>query len=122
MADDADALAAEAAEAADDRRVLAMLAIAGERHEIGDQRGDVIEAMRPLRMPRHLRLLPGRQSGIEFLERLRRLALDAADFLADRVAVAVQRAQFVDLGLELGHRLFEVEIAAHRLGEPAPKR
>ena len=25
----------------------------------------------------------------------------------------LQRAQFVDLGLELGHRLFEIEIATH---------
>jgi hypothetical protein len=29
----------------------------------------------------------------------------------------VQRAQLVDLGLELGHRFFEIEIAAHRLGQ-----
>ncbi len=68
--------------------------------------------MRPLRMPRHLRLLPGRQLGIEFLERLRRLALDAVDLFADGdgVAAGLQRAHFFDLGLKLGHRLFEVEI------------
>src|SRR4029077_2733469 len=114
VADDADALAAEAAEAADDGRVLTVLAVAGERHEVLDQGGDVIEAMRPLRMPRHLRLLPRRQARIELLERLRRLAFDAADFLGDGVAVAVERAQLLDLGLELGHRFFEVEIATHR--------
>jgi hypothetical protein len=54
LTDDAHALAAEAAEPADDRRVLAEGAIAGQRNEIGDELGDVIEAMRPLRMPRPL--------------------------------------------------------------------
>ena len=115
MADDTDAVAAEAAEPSDDRGVLAVLAIAGEGDEIGDQRCDVIEAMRPLRMPRDLRLLPGRQSAVEFLERLGCLAFDAVDLFADRdrIALGLQRAQFLDLGLELGHRFFEIEIRAH---------
>ena len=38
LADHADALAAEAAEAADQRLVLAELAVAGQRREFGDQR------------------------------------------------------------------------------------
>ena len=116
MADDAEALAAEAAEAADDRLVVAELAVAGERHEVGDQRGDVVEAVRPLGMARHLRLLPGRELGIELLERLRGLGLEAGNLLADgdRVLAGLERAQLLDLGLELGHRLFEVEVAAHQ--------
>jgi len=40
VADDADALAAEAAEAADDGRVVAEFAVAGERDEAGNQAGD----------------------------------------------------------------------------------
>ena len=118
MADDADALAAEAAEAADDGLVVAEFAVAGERNEIGDQAGDIVEAMRPLRMARHLRLLPGRQVGIELLERQRRLHLEPADLVADRdrgIALA-HGAQFLDLGLQFGHRLFEIEIAAHGSG------
>ena len=75
---------------------------------------DIVEAMRPLRMARDLRLLPRRQPGIELLERDRSLALDAVDFLADGVAVGMQRAQLVDLGLELGHRFFEIEVRTHR--------
>ena len=115
MADDADALAAEAAEAADDGRIVAEFAVAGERDEIADQAGDIVEAMRPLRMARHLRLLPGRQVGIELLERERRLHLEAIDFVADRDGAAGLRhgAQLLDLGLQFGHRLFEIEIAAH---------
>ena len=54
----ADALAAEAAEAADDGVVVAELAVAGERRELGDQRADVVETVRPLRMARDLGLLP----------------------------------------------------------------
>ena len=101
MTDDADALAAETTEAADDRFILAVLAVAGERHEIGDQRRDVVEAMRPLRVARHLRFLPRRQFAVELLERLRGLAFDAGDLFAAcyGIAVGLQRAQFLDLGL-----------------------
>src|SRR5216683_340724 len=53
VADHAYALAAKAAEAADNRRVLAELAVARERLEIGEQLGDIVEAMRALRMARH---------------------------------------------------------------------
>jgi len=62
VADDADAVAAETAEAADDRRVVAVFAVAGERHEVSDQAGDGVEAMRALRMTRDLCLLPGVKS------------------------------------------------------------
>ena len=75
--DDAQALPAETAETADDRLVVAEFPVAGERHEIGDQRGDVVEAMRPLRMPCHLGFLPGGELGVEFVERLRGLGLEA---------------------------------------------
>ena len=49
LAHHADRLAAEAAEAADDGLVLAELAVAGERRELGDQPGAVVDEMRPLR-------------------------------------------------------------------------
>ncbi len=118
MADDADALAAEAAEAADDGGVLAEFAVAGERGETLDQAGDVVEAVRPLRMARHLRLLPGREVGIELLERDRRLHLEPADLLADgdRLVALAHGAQFLDLGLQFGHGFFEIQIGAHVSG------
>jgi hypothetical protein len=47
-----DAAAAEAADAADDDGVLAKGPVASERHELGDQPGDAVGAMRPLRVTR----------------------------------------------------------------------
>ena len=115
MAEQADAFAAEAAEAADDGVVVAELAVARERHEIGDQLGDVVQAVRPLRVAGDLRLLPGGEVGVELLERRRRLGLQAGDLVADghRVAGFAHGAQFLDLGLQFGHRFLEIEVAAH---------
>ena len=56
-----DAAAAKPADAADHRRILGEGAVAGERHELVDQPGDVVEAVRPLGMARDLHLLPRRQ-------------------------------------------------------------
>src|SRR5205085_2393721 len=58
LPDDANALPLEAAEAADDRRVVTELAVAGERREVVYQLRNVIETMRARRPTRHLRLLP----------------------------------------------------------------
>src|SRR6476646_5946643 len=86
LADHADALAAEAAEATHQRCVLAELAIARERREFGDQSIDKIGEVRPLRMARHQRFLPWRQIGVEIVQRLRRLLLDPRNLLADIAA------------------------------------
>src|SRR5579885_3233630 len=77
---------------------------------------------KPPTMARNLGFLPGRERGIQLLQRQRRLGFDAVDFLADgdRIAASLQRAQLLDLGLEFGHRLFEIEIGTHRYGQPAP--
>ena len=69
--------------------------------------------MRPLRMTRDLRFLPRRQVGVEVFQRLRRLVLDARNLLADVAAAGSERAQFIDLGIELGDGLFKIEITAH---------
>ena len=116
LADHADALAAKAAEAAHQRRVLAEFAIACERREFGDQRIDEIGEMRALRMARYQRLLPRRQIGVEIVQCLRRLLLDPRNLFADVAAGCRQRAQFIDLGVEFGDGLFEIEIRAHVIG------
>src|SRR5215212_6189436 len=70
---------------------------------------------KPLRMAGDLRLLPRRQLGIEVAQRLRGLGFKPADIVGyiGCVARGLHRAQFLDLGLKLGHRLFKVEIGAH---------
>ena len=115
VSDHADALAAEAAEAADNRFIFAELAVARERHEILDQCADEIETMRPLRMARHLRLLPRRHRGVEIPQRLHRLGFEPADFLLDLhlVAAGLNGAKLLDLGIEFGDRFFKVEVTAH---------
>ena len=117
LADDANALAAEPAEAADDRLVLAKFPVAGERREIGNEAGDIVDAMRTLRMARDLRLLPRRKVRVELAQRVGRLAFDARDLFADLHAAGrlFERAQLLDLGFEFGNRLFKIEIGAHQI-------
>ncbi len=116
LAEHADAFAAEPAETGDQRFVFAEFAVAGQRREIGDQPLNVIDAVRPLRMARHLGLLPGRQRRIELAERLQRLLLDLGDLFADVAAGICQGTQLVDLGIEFRDGLFKIEVAAHRIG------
>jgi len=113
LADHADTLAAEATEPAHQRFVLTELAVARKRCEFGDQRVDEIDQMRALRMPRHQGLLPRRQIGVEIAQRLRGLVLDPRNLFPDVAAGRRQRAQFIDLGIEFGNGLFEIEITAH---------
>ncbi len=115
VANDAHALAAESSEAADDRGIVPELAVARERNEIRDQPGNVIEAVRALRMTRHLSFLPGRKICIQFLQSLRGFHFKVADLFADRDGVSglTHCAQFLDLGLQFGHWFFKVEITSH---------
>ncbi len=101
---------AKAADAADDRRILGECAVAGERHEIGDQSADVVEAMRPFGMPGHLNLLPRRQARIGLAQQPVGAALQPADLVGD-VEFAGRRkpAQLLDLAFELGDRPLEIE-------------
>jgi hypothetical protein len=115
LAEDANRAAAEPAEAADDRGILAEQAVARQRREVRDQRLHVVAEVRPLRMARDLRLLPRREAGIEIGERLLRLGFEARQFLADRdrVPLRCDVPQLLDLRFELGDGLFEVEVATH---------
>ena len=78
----ADRTAAKPAETADDRGVLAKLPVARQGREIAHESLDIIAKMRPLRMPRDLRLLPGRQIGIKIGKRLLGLGFEPGQFLA----------------------------------------
>src|SRR4051812_18097988 len=116
VADDANAVAAKAAKTTDNGLVIAEFAVAGERHEIGDQGADIVEAARALGMPGDLGFLPRGERRVEVLQRLCGLGLEPPDLLAQRsrAVAGLDRAQFLNLGLDLGQRFFKVEIAAHR--------
>ena len=112
VADDHDRPPLQPADAADDRRVLAELAVAGEGHEVVDQPGDIILEMRPLGVARDDRLLPRRQSRID----VGQLALGA---LGQPVGFGPRLgrplgAEVGDAGFELGDGLFEFEEGDHR--------
>ena len=103
-------LAVEAREAADDRRVVGVAAVAVQLAEVAEQAVDVVERVRPLRMARDLRDLPRRELAVDLLGELLALLLQPADLVGDvdrRVLVDV--AQLVDLRLQLGDRLLEIE-------------
>ena len=114
VADQHDPSPAEAAEPADDRLVLAEIAVAGERHEILDQAGDIILEMRPLGMAGDLGLLPRRQLGIGVAQQPVRALLEPADLGLDiGFARRGGLAQLGDSRLQLRDRLFEVEKGGH---------
>jgi hypothetical protein len=78
--------------------------------EIGEQRADVVERIRTLRMARDLRDLPRRQLRVDLLRERLALLLQARDLLGDvDRRVILHEAQLVDPGLQLGDRLLEIE-------------
>ena len=115
LADHRDGPAAQAPEAGDDRLVVAELAVAGKRREIVDDGLHIGHEMRPVRMPGDLRLLPGRQLGIDLRERLAGLGFEALDLLADGdgIPALAHGAELLDLALEIGDGLLEFQKGAH---------
>src|SRR3546814_20526882 len=67
--------AAKGREAAEDRLIVAKGAIARQRQEIVEQPFDIMFEVRPLGVPRDLRLLPRRQPGIGNAQQLVGLGL-----------------------------------------------
>src|SRR5208337_3340049 len=70
---------------------------------------------RPFLVPGDLGLLPRRESGVEFGERLLGFRLELGDLLRDRWRIALlrHRSQRVYAGVDVGDRRFETEITAH---------
>ena len=117
LPEDADRFTFESSEAADDRLVLAEIAVAGEGRELGDEALDVVAEARTALDARDLGLLPGRQVGVEIGQRLVGAGLEPGDFLGEggRVALLCDRAQLVQAGVDFGDRRFEAEIGAHSI-------
>jgi hypothetical protein len=109
VADDDDAAAIDARDAADDRRVVRVGAIAREFVEFLADDADVVERVRPRRMARQLRHLPRREVAEDLGGLHAQLALQRGDLVVDveRVA-ATGAAQFLELGFQIGDRLFEI--------------
>ena len=98
-----------------DGMVIGKGAVTSKRREILDQGGDVICRMRPVRMARHLRLLPGIEADIEVGEQLRRLLFQPLHLVGDRHGLVAggKRAEFRDLAFQFSERGFEIEIGGH---------
>lgn len=117
LADNGDGLAAEAAETGLDRFVLGKLAVAGERGEVFEEFGSVVEEMRALRMARDLRLLPGGQLGVDVGHRLAGAHFQPADLIrrVDALIFLGKLAKLVDLAFEIRDGLFEIEVIVHEM-------
>ena len=103
-------LAVEPGEAADDRGVVCVAAIPMELAKIAEQRADVIERVGTLGMACNLRNLPGGELGVDFLGQKLTLFREPRNFVRDvdgRIFMNI--AELVDLLLQLGNRLLEVE-------------
>jgi len=110
VADDHARLAVEAGEAADDGLVVRIAAVAVQFAEVAEHAGDVVQSVGPLRMARDLRDLPGGELAVDLLGQLLALLREPRDLVGnvDR-RVLVHETQLVDLLLQFGDRLFEVE-------------
>jgi hypothetical protein len=105
---------AKPAETADDRLVLGEVAVPGERHEILDQAGDIVLEVRPLRMTRDLRLLPGRQPGIGVAQHAFGLGLQLVDLGIDVDRAGLRSfAQFGNARFQFRERFFEIQERCH---------
>ena len=110
MADNHDALAVKSCQPANDGWIVGKAAIAVQFLEIGRDHGDIVEGVRPLRMPRHLRNLPSGKFGVNIFGQTLAFFRQLVDFGGDvdrRIVLHV--AQLLDLGFQLGNRLFEIE-------------
>jgi hypothetical protein len=109
MADQHDLAAAQPAEPADDRRVLAESAVARERDEVLQQGGDIVLEVGPVGMSGDLGLLPWGQPSIGLAKHPFGLGFEPADLGIDVEVGAFRRlAQLLDAVVELGDRFFEV--------------
>jgi hypothetical protein len=118
MPDDDNRPPAEPRKAAEDGVVIHEFPVASEFDEFVEQPRDIIEKVRPVRMTRDLRLLPGIEMGIDVLKLLVRLLAQLADFLTD--SRAARGFQLGDLLLEIGDRFFEFKIGRYGHGEAPP--
>src|SRR5262249_13692366 len=104
------ALAAEARHSANDRRVVGKRPVAVELLEPGEQAVDVVERVGALGMARDLRDLPCVELAVNLLGERLAFLLEPRDLFGDvQRRIVLDETQLVDLRLELGDRLLEIQ-------------
>ena len=113
VADHHHRLIAEPGEAAHHRVVVAEGAVARQRGPFGKQRVHVVAAVRAVGVARDQRLAPRIERPVQLAELVGRLLVQRRRFLfqVHALALARERAQFLGLALEVGERLFELQIS-----------
>ena len=116
MADDHHRLAVQTRGTANDGRVIGEVAITVQFFELGEQVIDVVKGIGPLRVAGQTGDLPAGQIAEDAFGERFALVLQAGNLIADVQRVVVtNQAQFFDLGLQVGDRLFEIqEVRVHR--------
>jgi len=103
-------LAVETGKATDNRMIVRKSPVAVQLFKVGKNQRQVIKRIRALRMPCHLRNLPGRQLGVDILGQLSAFFLQAIYVVGNiNRGIILNKAQLFDLGFKVGNGLFEVE-------------
>ena len=121
MTDDHHRLSFQARESADKRLIVGIHPVPVQFLKVRKAPRDVIQGIRPLRMPGEIGDLPRRQVG-EYPARQRlALATQPGDLLGDvELGIVPDELQLVDFRLEFGDGLFEVqEVKVHSRTIPA---
>ena len=119
MADDHDGQAIQLRQTAHDGRIVGKGAVAMQFMEIGQHQFDVVQRVDTLGMTGELGNLPGAEIREHRLCQLATLFLQFGDFFADvDLVIETDAAQLIDLGLQVGNRLFEIEEIEIHAGIP----
>ena len=102
----------EPGQAPDDRGVVTVHAVAVELDEVVEEELEEIARVRPLRVPRELRALPGRQARVGLLAQPDKPILEPGDLLA-RLLRGLLSLKAGDAVLDLDEGLLEVKRVRH---------
>ena len=116
MADHHQRAPVQPCEPAHHRVIVGEIAISGQRRVFTEQRLDIVAAMRPVGVTRHLAFTPGRQGLVKIAQHRVGLAVQRTGLFLDihALACAGHRAQLLRLAFDFRQRLFEVEVIGHR--------
>ncbi len=103
-------VAIETRQAAHDRQVVRIVAVAVQFNEVGEDVAHVVERVGALGVAGNLGDLPRAQIAVDVLGELLALFAELVDFFRDiHRALGLHVAQFFDFGFEFGNRLLEIQ-------------